>query len=133
MFKLLSIKNYMMTRNIQLKNLETGTIEDCFDDSDLSDLNNFQFMEIGKNYECKILLFGECVEKKSDENYVICKVNSMIKIGIYWLLEVSVNNEVYYVSKNNVKNDEKIIYYSFTRKDIIQVNDIVHWVMLEDL
>ena len=50
---------------MQLKNLETGALEECFDDSALKSDKNFEFMEIGSTYECKIELFGSFVEKKT--------------------------------------------------------------------
>lgn len=35
MYRVISIEDYMVTRNIRLENSDTGTIDECFDDSSL--------------------------------------------------------------------------------------------------
>ncbi|HDM9267860.1 TPA: hypothetical protein P0409_001894, partial [Listeria innocua] len=60
MYKLLSINDSIATRTMELENINTKKIDTCFDDSSLVSIdNNFDFMEIGKEYDCKIKLFGE--------------------------------------------------------------------------
>ena len=54
MYKLLSIDAAAVTRNLMLQNTETNTVEKVFDDSDLiNEGETFEFMEIGKTYDCK--------------------------------------------------------------------------------
>lgn len=59
MYELKEIINDDVTRFIKLKNMDSGIVEECFDDSAVVSESNFDFMEIGHQYECKIKLFGE--------------------------------------------------------------------------
>ena len=54
MYKVLSIDSDEMTKNIKLENMKTGTIDICFDDSALVSDKNFDFMNVGEEYKCKI-------------------------------------------------------------------------------
>lgn len=63
MYKLLSIEKNQVTRDLLLENLGNHTHETCFDDSILLDFKNFDFMEIGQIYECKILSFGDLIDR----------------------------------------------------------------------
>ena len=47
-----------MTRDVILKNIATGTIDECFDESDVFS-NDFDFIKTGEKYDCKIYLFGD--------------------------------------------------------------------------
>lgn len=73
MYRVVSIDRDEMTKNIQIKNLETGTVDICFDDSSLVSDENFDFMREGNEYECKIKLFGTVVSDMQ-ENAVLCKI-----------------------------------------------------------
>ncbi len=53
MYKIIKIRNYAATRDIELQNLNTNTINLCFDDSAVVSYNNFDFIEEGKVYDCK--------------------------------------------------------------------------------
>ncbi len=132
MHKLISTKQAAMTRFVMLKNKDTGTTDYCFDDSDFLDSEKagFYFMEEGKMYDCKILLFGDSkpgpggVAKK-----VFCRVvRDNVVCGEARLVEVAVDNERYYVPRSDVedqlKNGEFEYYY--TRKDLIQVDNVIH-------
>lgn len=79
MYKVISISEDEMTRNVKLENSDTGTIEECFDDSSLISDINFDFLTIGKQYECKIKLFGNVVQDMQDKT-VICKILSKNEI-----------------------------------------------------
>lgn len=45
MYKIIKIRNYAATRDIELQNLNTNTINLCFDDSAVVSYNNFDFIE----------------------------------------------------------------------------------------
>ena len=129
MYKLLSIKEYEATRDVYLKNVITETTDMCFDDSALvSESDNFDFMEIGKQYECKIRLFGETDISKLGELVECLIVEDNIKVGRAIYVKVKVNNDSYYVDR-----EQAIPFlatgkfkYRYTRKDLIQVGDIMH-------
>lgn len=48
MYKILYIENDEMTKNIELKNMKTGTIDKCFDDSAIVSDKNFDFINVGE-------------------------------------------------------------------------------------
>lgn len=128
MYKVIFIEEDEMTRNIKLENVETGTIDECFDDSALVGDNCFDFMEIGNNYNCKIRLFGNVVKEKVDkvvQCQVVCRHTS---VGIVNMVKVLVNNDEYYIpqKKLSVLEDVELFYFRYSRKDLIQVNDIIH-------
>lgn len=129
MYKLISIQEDMMTRNVLIQNLETNTRDLCFDDSALkSDGNNFEFMKIGELYDCKIKLFGDFVETPEERVKEISILNEKAIVGNTEFLEVRVDKDVYYILKNKIKDnkDEKKRLFKISRKDLIQVNDIIH-------
>lgn len=85
-------------------------------------------MKINADYDCKIMMFG-AVAKKSTENIAICKIiNKDVIIGSRAMVEVDVCGSRYYIDLDTVKeyiNEENIKFYC-TRKDLIQVNEIIH-------
>ncbi len=128
MYQLVEINAFMITRNVMLKNMDTGFVEKCFDDSDTTSKANFEFMKIGHQYDCKILLFGDPVAQKTDES-VTCKVvHRNVVVGQWPLVEVQVNGGTYYVDREEVEEYLKQgeFEYEFTRKDLIQVDDVIH-------
>ena len=127
MYRVVSIDRDEMTKNIQIKNLETGTVDICFDDSSLVSDENFDFMREGNEYECKIKLFGTVVSDMQ-ENAVLCKiVNSCIIVGTKKMVEVLVGKDKYYIPEKKISNllSSKEIIFKFTRKDLIEVNHII--------
>ena len=121
MYRVVSIDRDEMTKNIQIKNLETGTVDICFDDSSLVSDENFDFMREGNEYECKIKLFGTVVSDMQ-ENAVLCKiVNSCIIVGTKKMVEVLVGKDKYYIPEKKSTNllSSKEIMFKFTRKDLI--------------
>ena len=132
MYKLLKIDEEIMTRAIKLINEESGCIDDCFDDSDLSHEyeQDFSFMKIGCIYDCKILLFGN-VKDYSEINakdFILCKYsNEFATIGIYEYLKVETSNGEYYIEKDCLKEigDKKEFWFRWSRKDLIQVNNVI--------
>lgn len=134
MYQLISVNDAMMTRDVWLKNLETGTVDFCFDDSAVvDDKNNFEFMEIGKTYDCKIELFGEKIGKS--EKSTICQVlERNVKVGDGLMVKLKVDADIYYIPENKLRGygDVKVIDYYYTRKDLIQVDQVVHGDLLND-
>lgn len=125
MYKLLSINESVATRNLELENLNTGTIDSCFDDSAVTSFENFDFMEINGVYTCKIYLLGEFDDAGENFKYI-----KDVKIGNRDLSEIiNEKGDVYYIGKisaSEFASSEKMLNYKYTRKDIIQVNNIVH-------
>ena len=50
MYRVISIEDYMVTRNIRLENFDTGTIDECFDDSSLVSKKCFDFIKMDSFY-----------------------------------------------------------------------------------
>lgn len=128
MYKVVSIDSDEMTKNVQVKNLQTGTVDSCFDDSALVSDKNFDFMSEGKEYDCKIKLFGNVVPAMQ-ENAVLCKIiNPNITVGTRKMIKVLVGDDEYYIPEKKVNNlvNSKEIYFKYTRKDLIEVNQIIH-------
>ncbi|MDF2596929.1 MAG: hypothetical protein K0R05_2797 [Anaerocolumna sp.] len=128
MYKVIFIEEDEMTRNIKLENTETGTIDECFDDSALVGDNCFDFMEIGKEYNCKIRLFGNIV-KETANKVVLCQlVCRNTSVGTANMVKVLVNNDEYYIPQKKLSElgDLELFYFRYSRKDLIQVNDVIH-------
>ena len=128
MYKVVSIDSDEMTKNVQVKNLQTGTVDICFDDSALVSDKNFDFMSEGNEYDCKIKLFGNVVSAMQ-ENAVLCKIlNPNITVGIKKMVKVLVGDDEYYIPEKKISNflNSKEIYFRYTRKDLIEVNHIIH-------
>ena len=90
MYELLEINEDMATRFLKLKNLETGYLEECFDDSAVVGEENFDFMENNHRYECKIKLFGKVVDEKTD-NSTLCRIiNEEVYVGTRQMVEVAI-------------------------------------------
>ena len=126
-YKLMKIYEYMMTRNIELKGEVTGKIEYCFDDSDLTNSKDFGFMDIGESYECKLLFFGNVVDE-SNSDAIKCTIIGEATIGKEEVIELNSDENIYYILKNelNEKKVGDIIYYDFSRIDLVQVNEVIH-------
>ena len=129
MYKMMRTEEYDMTREVVLKNLDTGTEDTCFDYSDMAGANHkdFYFMEIGKKYDCKIKLFGDA--NPPEEEKTLCKVvRDNVAVGNGRLVEVSVDGDRYYIPRSDVEDQLKKgeFYYHVLRKDLIQVNNVIH-------
>ena len=128
MYKVISIDTDEMTKTVKIKNLKIGTVDICFDDSELVSDKDFNFRKIGDEYECKIKLFGNVVSN-IQENVVLCKlVNTSIMIGSKKMVMVLIENDAYYIPEkklNKILNTDKF-YFKYTRKDLIAVNNIIH-------
>ncbi|TDW25777.1 hypothetical protein EDD63_10364 [Breznakia blatticola] len=124
MYKLLNIKESAMTRVLNLQNQDTLTIDECFDDSALYSLENFDFMKLNELYDCKILLFGKILDSP-ENNSVVCQIEDTVTIGKRELFKVTVNGLIYYTTKFD-SITTKNFYFKFIGKDVIQVNDVIH-------
>lgn len=116
MYKIISISEDEMTRNVELENSDTGTIEECFDDSSLISDINFDFLTIGKEYECKIKLFGNAVQNMHDKT-VICKILSKNEmVGTKEMVKVLVENDEYYIPRKKVEKylDKEMFFFRYT-------------------
>lgn len=125
MYKLLSIEDYFSTRDLELQNMDNQVKEKCFDDSILLDFKNFDFMEIGQIYDCKILLFGEISGQGEPFVYI---GEEMIGRKLFGKLKDK-RSSVYYIEKNSsvlFQEVNDIIYVDYSRKDLIQVNELIH-------
>ena len=128
MYELVEIVEDDATRVVKLKNAKTGTVEVCFDDSAVISDENFSFMKIGQQYECKIKLFGKPFARETS-NSVICKLtNKEVVIGRSEMVEVEVDNSKYYILKEKIRDylDCDSLNFCPTRKDLIQVNNTIH-------
>lgn len=124
MHEVIKIKQYAMTRHVILKNIATGTIDKCFDESDVFG-NDFNFIKSGEKYDCKIYPFGDIVTAGG----VICKIiDRNVVVGIRKLIKIMVENDEYYISKSIIENCNEIgeLNFKCMRKDLIQVNDIIN-------
>lgn len=128
MYELIEIINDDVTRFIKLKNMDSGIVEECFDDSAVVSESNFDFMEIGYQYECKIKLFGEPDSEKTEGSVVCRLINRNVTVGKKIMVEVEVDSNKYYIPQTKVKEylDYDSFNFKFTRKDLVQVNDIIH-------
>ena len=128
MYKIIKIRNYAATRDIELQNLNTNTINLCFDDSAVVSYNNFDFIEEGKVYDCKMELLGNFEHTKSDSNVIVTILESDVLIRNTKYLKVSIDSDIYYILMSDTKNFTltKYIYYHFTRIDLIQVDNVIH-------
>lgn len=120
-YKFVGEERGLTDRDVMLRNIETGQLEVCFDDS-----WKFEFMEIGKHYECKIALFGsETNENIGDwREYEVLDEN--IEIGKSKYFKLRFIDDIYYVNSKNAQyfvNDNKLSWES-VRKDLIEVDGV---------
>ena len=135
MYKVIEINEAVATRTIKLQNIDSGTIDIYFDDSELVSNININFMKAEQIYDCKILLFGEPTRNPTS-NSICCQVlDKEIMIGIKEFVKVRVNKDIYYVSKKQLAeylaNDS--FMFDYTRKDLLQVEAIVHYFLTIDI
>lgn len=127
MYKVLEMIEYDITRDIIVQNEETGTIDECFDDTDIAGKNCFEFVKQGKLYDFKIALFGVRVDSASTVA-VKCQIKKELLVGDEKFFEVLVGKDVYYVYRKDLPDDfhEDTFFFYCTRKDLIQVDDVIY-------
>ena len=128
MYRVTGIKEYAATRDVLLLNEETGTRETCFDDSALLGYENFSFMKQGEHYECKIVLFGRLGLPKESGLLACTVLERRVPVGVRKMAKVQVGQDVYYIPERNLKDvgDVGVIYYRSSRRDLIQVDNVLH-------
>lgn len=126
MYKVIEINKYTATKTVELENEITGHRDICFDDSALVSMNNFEFMQLGNSYDCYIKLFGE-IAKADNKEAVNCKIISNQVVGCKKFIKVLVDGEIYYVPKNKMPDETiKEFPFTYTRKDLIKVDEVIH-------
>ena len=128
MYKAMGFKEAVATRKVFLLNEETGTRETCFDDSARKGYENFSFMKQGERYECKIKLFGR-LGLPEDSDLLACTVlERRVPVGVRKMAKVQVGQDIYYILEKELKDvgDVDVIYYSSSRRDLIQVDNVLH-------
>lgn len=135
MYKVQKIKQYQVTRDVYLLNLESGTIDICFDDSDLTPFEDFYFITLNSVYDCKIQLSGVYTKYETEVSEKCVILEKDVIIGQRSCFKVLFDNNIYYIvqEKNEtyeIINDE-YINFIISRKDLIQVNDVIHGDLLK--
>ena len=128
MYRVTGIKEYAATRDVLLLNEETGTRETCFDDSALKGYENFSFMKQGGRYECKIVLFGR-LGLPEESGLLACTVlERRVPVGVRKMAKAQVGQDIYYIPERELEGvgDVDVIYYSSSRRDLIQVDNVLH-------
>ena len=145
MYKFLSAACGDMTRWVKLENCETGKVEVCFDDSYLRHeyQKGFELMQIGGIYNCKIFLFGIAIDlsdedaikqsriicETTDRELFVCEtIDNNFSIGNRNFLQTISNGNIYYIAISDAEalNDISRFVFRCSRKDLIQVDDIIH-------
>ena len=94
----------------------------------LMEYENFSFMKQGERYECKIKLFGR-LGLPEESGLLACTVlERRVPLGVRKLAKVQVGQDVYYIPERELKDigDVDVIYYSSSRRDLIQVDNVLH-------
>jgi hypothetical protein len=129
MYRVVNVEKCVATDFYDLLNLDTGTLEKgVFDDSGMVSDNNFEFMQKGQTYDCKMELFGDFEDKKTDSNFEVSIVQKSVKIGNTPYFKVMIGKDVYYILESDAENWElkPKMFYGFSRKNLIQVDDMIH-------
>ena len=128
MYKVMGFDEAVATREVFLLNEETGTRETCFDDSALKGYENFSFMKQGEHYECKIVLFGRLGLPEESDLLACTVLERRVPVGVRKMAKVQVGQDIYYIPERELKDvgDVDVIYYSSSRRDLIQVDNVLH-------
>ena len=85
-------------------------------------------MKQGEHYECKIKLFGR-LGLPEDSDLLACTVlERRVPLGVRKLAKVQVGQDIYYIPERELEGvgDVDVIYYSSSRRDLIQVDNVLH-------
>jgi len=130
MYRVVKIYKAARTRFIDLLNLDTGTLDRVFDDSAEVGIgyDDFEAMREGGVYNCKIELFGNFDRIKTEKSIEVTIIGSGIIIGKTEYFKVLIDSDVYYILKADGEGFEvkQKMYYHFTRKDLVQVDSVIH-------
>lgn len=128
MFKVLKIHKHVATSFIELLNLDTGTEDYCFDDSRVVSYDTFEFMKEGEIYDCKMELFGEFCRERTPKSAEVTIIETDVIVGKTRYFKVLIGSDVYYILESDADGFkvDRNMYYTFTRKDLIQVDGVIH-------
>ena len=134
MYELISTKQAAMSRNVTLKNTITGTEDSCYDDSEFPgyEYEGFYFMKPGEFYDCKIELVGSMKGNSLAKRVSCCVQKNNVICGHVAMMEVKAGEDVYYIRCSEMEGwqGETEFDYYCSRKDLIQVNDVVNHHMI---
>lgn len=122
MFRLNKITNYQVTRSLIFHSLTTGKDYDVFDDSDLLGENEFAFLSVGEEYECKFCVYGELNE--TGNWYDVVGFEYVGEVLMVKLKNTS-GDFVYYSKIDGIKLGTKVKIKE-RRLDLIAVNEIIY-------
>jgi hypothetical protein len=137
MYKVISIEDHKLFRNIVLENNDTKTMEKVADWSDYEQRkgnSNFCFMKIGEAYECYIRLVGAISEPSDDpllyKPTSVTITDKKIMFGKRKFFESLINNDLYYIAEDNITNNyilgaDRNVIFGVYRKDLIRVNSVI--------
>lgn len=103
MYKLLKIDQFEITRNLIMKNLNDQEDITVFDDTDITGHDDFKFMQVGQDYECKIAILAKTKNHHQEYPYEIkhYDVLGYEKIANYnWLKVRDGHQNIFYVENN---------------------------------
>lgn len=129
MYEVLRMDRCAMTNFMDLRNLETGMVEkNCFDYTKMISNKNFDFMQEGGIYDCKLQLFGEFVDKDAQDAVPVRILESNVRVGNALFFKVAIRDDIYYIYMPDAEGVElqPVMYYDYTRVDLIQVDDVIH-------
>ena len=135
MYKVKKVKKDIGTRIVTLKNMETGNLDECYDDSVVQWKTNFDFIRKNKLYDCKIALLAYPIEQLEVLRYGVTSIFSVVgaeKIGTKEMAKLELNGNYYYIEQETIKDyvkENKVILWC-KKKNLIQVNDVVQPAML---
>lgn len=137
MYKLEKIDQFEITRNLILKRLSDHTILTVFDDTDITGHDDFKFMQVGKNYKCKISIYAEPWEKHpahsiEEKDYEILGKEKIA--GYEWLKLYDEEHNTFYIDHILYKYQKNgFIKLAPLRYDMLEVNGIERTYDLEDV
>jgi hypothetical protein len=91
-------------------------------------MDSFDFMKEGETYNCKMELFGEFERENTDSSTEVTIIEKGVLVGNTKYFKVLIDSDVYYIRESDAENIEvkEKMHYDFTRKDLIQVNNVIH-------
>lgn len=119
-----------MDRYVELENVVTGKVDYCFDFSMTVSDDNFEFMKVDSNYDCKIMLFGDEVSATTDEAQKVFVVERKLqKIGTSEFWKVRIEDDEYFVYSDDVtiRGKQDFFFYRVLRKDLLEVDGKVNY------
>lgn len=124
MYKLNKIINYEVTRDLILESEESKQEYKVFDDSDILGNNKFDFLEVGKKYQCKINIFGDISDSNNGTKFLVLGKE---KVGNRYFEKIANEmGDVFFVPICDFSKTDSIIYVNIRRYDLLAVNNIIY-------